>query len=109
VATKSGRQKRRIQSRHLTGRSSNRIPISSSKLFGWEMQMSYRWQYGHSLYPILSTLLPTRRGKTGAAHAIQANLAPGIGVRQLCLGALQVERLLPFSSEDGNWNLSPEI
>jgi hypothetical protein len=80
---KSGRQKRRIQSRHLTGRSSNRIASSSSKLFAWEMQISFRWQYGHPLYPILSTLLPRRRGKTGAALAIEANLAPGIAVRQL--------------------------
>ena len=96
MATKSGRQKRRIQSRHLTGRSSNRIPISSSKLFGWERQMSCRWQYGHPLYPILSTLLPTRRGKTSDAIAFEANLAPGIVVRQLCLGAFRVVLLLRF-------------
>ena len=96
MATKSGRQKRRIQSRHRTGRSSNRIATSSSKLFGWEMQISYRWQYGHPLYPILSTLSPRRRGKTSDALAIEANLAPGIVVRQLCFGALRLERRCRF-------------
>jgi hypothetical protein len=96
VATKSGRQKRRIQSRHLTGRSSNRTATSSSKFLGCEMQISYRWQYGHPLYPILSTLLPGRRGETSEALAIEANLAAGIGVRQLCLGELYLERLLLF-------------
>jgi hypothetical protein len=96
VATKSGRQKRRIQSRHLTGRSSNRIATSSSILFGWEMQISYRWQYGHPLYPILSTLLPRRRGKTSDALAIEANLAPGTVVRQLCLVHCDVSEFCRF-------------
>jgi hypothetical protein len=65
--------------------------------------MSCRWQYGHPLYPILSTLLPTRRGKTRDALAIEANLAPGIVVRQLC--ALAHSELSDFCAFFRRWQL----